>query len=377
MANTLTAFTDKILAQGLLALREQCVLPRLVNMDYGAEARQFGNTIDIPIPSAITVQAVTPGNTPPSTADVTTTSVQVALNKWYESPFYLTDKELLETTPSYVPRQVTEAVRSLANQINSDLFSLYTKIYGYVGTAGTTPFASDTSAATSARKVLNKQLAPVDQRRIVLDPDADANALGLRAFQDASFRGDTGGIGEGQIRRKLGFDFFMDQQVPTHTAGTAAGATTNNAGYAVGIKTVTLASAGTGTILVGDIITFAGDTQTYVVTAGDADVSNGGTVSFEPGLKVAIPTSNTAITVKASHVVNLAFHRDAFALAMRPLEDQQHPGLGSLIQSATDPVSGLSMRLEVRREHKRLRWSFDVLYGVAVVRPEFACRIAG
>jgi hypothetical protein len=78
---------------------------------------------------------------------------------------------------------------------------------------------------------------------------------------------------------------------------TAVGATTNAAGYAIGSSSVTLASAGTGTLVVGDLVTFAGDTNQYTITAGDTDVSNGGTLSFRPALLVTIPASATAITV--------------------------------------------------------------------------------
>jgi hypothetical protein len=375
MANTITAVTPKLLAQGLLALREMVVMPRLVNRGYESLAGQKGSTIDVPIPSAIAAQQVAAAATPPSTADVAPTSVAVPLDQWYEAPFYLTDKDKLEIMDGVIPMQASEAVKALANNVDAYLMSLYKGIYGYVGVAGSTPFAQDTSDATNARKVLNKQLAPLDDRRFILNPDAEGNALNLRAFQDMSWSGSMAGIEEAQLNRKLGFDWWMSQNIPTHTAGTASGATSNTAGYALGIKTVTLASAGTGTILVGDIITFAGDLQTYVVVTGDADVSNGGTVVFEPGLKVALPASAVAITVKATHAVNLSMHRDAIAFATRPLEDTD--GLGNQIQAAVDPVSGLTLRLEISREHKRTRYSYDILYGGRLVRPELAVRVAG
>ncbi len=379
MANTLTAVTPKLLAQGLMALRENTVMPRLVNRQYEALAGQKGSTIDVPIPSAIAAVAVSPSNTPPATADVAPTSVAIALDQWFEAPFYLTDKDLLEAMDGTIPMQASEAIKSLGNNVDQYILGLAhgaNGFYGYQGTAGTTPFATDTSDATGARKILNNQLAPLDDRSFVVDPDAEANALDLRAFHDMSFSGSAQGIVEGRINRKLGFDWFMDQNVPTHTAGTAAGATTDAAGYALGVTTITLASAGTGTILVGDVFTIAGDTQTYTVITGDTDVSDGGTVTFAPALAVAITTSATAITLKATHVVNLAFHRDAIAFATRPLE-QDASGLGAIIQSIVDPVSGLTLRLEITREHKRTRFSYDILYGAQVVRRELGTRVAG
>lgn len=81
-------------------------------------------------------------------------------------------------------------------------------------------------------------------------------------------------------------------------AGTASGATTDATGYATSSTTITLASAGTGTILAGDRVTFGSDTVKYTVTSGDADVSNGGSITIEsPGLLTAIPASATNITV--------------------------------------------------------------------------------
>ena len=77
-------------------------------------------------------------------------------------------------------------------------------------------------------------------------------------------------------------------------AGTASGATTDTTGYATTSTVITLASAGTGSILAGDYVQFSGDTAKYLVTSGDADVSGGGSITIDsPGLTTAIPASGS------------------------------------------------------------------------------------
>ena len=309
--NDLSKVVDKLLAQGLLALRGTCVMPRLVNSDYSNLAAQQGASIDVPIPSAIKAQAVTPGATSQDTGDISPVSATIKLDRWMEAPFYLTDKDLMEANRGVIPMQASEAVKAIANDVNATLLGLGRKFYGMVGTPGTTPFSTVVDA-TNARKVLNRQLAPVNDRRIVLDPDAEAAALGLSGFADVSKSGDARPIIDGTIGRKYGFDWAMDQQVPTFEAS--------------------------------------------VMTEGALTVNG----------------ANEA----GAQVVSLAFHRDAIAFSTRPLMDSAN-GLGNLTQSAVDPVSGLSLRLEVSREHKRTRFSYDILYGADVVRRELGCRIAG
>ena len=87
------------------------------------------------------------------------------------------------------------------------------------------------------------------------------------------------------------------------TTGTASGATCS-AIEPVGETSIALSSAGTGTILVGDVITFGnGDETEYLVTTGDTDVSNGGTLVITPALVVATAVG-TPIRIK-SNVLNL------------------------------------------------------------------------
>jgi hypothetical protein len=63
---------------------------------------------------------------------------------------------------------------------------------------------------------------------------------------------------------------------------------------------------------------------------------------------------------------------------MRPLQGAtQGDGYGNQIVAMTDPQTGLSMRLEVSRQHKQVVYSLDALWGVKLIRPELAVRIAG
>src|SRR5574337_813545 len=94
MATDLTAVIPKILAQGLMALREFCVMPRLVNTDYSAEAREKGSTIDVPIPSAVAVGDVAPAAYAPEGSFSNPTKAQIPLSYWREAAFFLTDKEI-------------------------------------------------------------------------------------------------------------------------------------------------------------------------------------------------------------------------------------------------------------------------------------------
>lgn len=384
MTNSLSAVMPKILARGLLALREQAVMPRLVNSDYSTDAAEKGDTIDIPVPSVIAASDVAPSATLTDPADVTASKVSVSLSNWKKAGFHLSDKDLMnvESNNSFVPMQLSEAVRALANEINTSIHQQYKGIYGVVGSDAAVPFASTVGDAVNARKVLHQQRAPRENRRAVLNFDAEANMLALSQFSDVDKAGDLGPKIEGMIGRKYGFDWFADDGVLTHTAGTlsanTAGDATINSSASVGATSLDIASTAGGTFVEGDIFTIAGDSQTYVVTAGvTIGSSSNATVTIQPALQVAV-SGTEILTIKDSHVVNMAFHRDAFAFAARPLYDATMDiGLGNEIMMLQDPQTGMILRLELSRQNKRTVWELDALWGAKLVRPELACRIIG
>lgn len=384
MANTFTDIIDSIFAQGMLALRESSIMPRLVNTNWDQQVAQQGDTINVPLPSSMEVSDVAPSNTPPAGGDLSPTTVPIQLNRWRQTTMHVTDKEAREIVQGARSLQLSEAMRVLANDVDSYLLSQYKDVFGYAGTAGATPFETDLSAATLARKVLGDQKAPMNPRRIVLGTAAEANALLLRPVQDATFRANQANtLLTGQIATLLGFDWFVDQLIPRHVAGTITTGLASKAATSVpagsrSFAATTAASTGECALVVGDIIEIAGHDGTYVVTqnATQGSAATDVTLHVSPGLRQPL-TGGEAITVKDSHEVNLAFHRDAFALAVRPLAPADGFSGGNEIRTGIDPVSGLALTLEVSREHNRTKYQWSILYGAKLIRPELAVRIAG
>lgn len=384
MPNILQDIVPILVAQGLQTLRAACVMPRLVNTDYSNTPANQGDVVNLYIPSAATVQDVAPTAAPYQAPDMQPVRSPIPLNRWRRSGFFLTDKEQEEIVGGVQSRQTAEAVKALAQDINAFIFSRYTRIYGYVGTAGTTPFASDVTGATNARAQLNRQLAPLADRRLVLDVNAEANALALPAFAQAQAIGSAQTVIEGTLGRRYGFDVAMDQQVPTHvstplTAGAATvnGAQAVNAGSTDGGRTGTVSInkiTNASNLVAGDVISFAGDPNTYVVTANTTLAVGNTTVPIAPALQVA-KAGSEVMTLRASHVVNLAFHRDCFGFVSRPLQTSNQNTVEMM--SVADPVSGVALRMEVVRQNKQTLFDFDVLYGAACVRPELGVRLAG
>ncbi len=183
---------------------------------------------------------------------------------------------------------------------------------------------------------------------------------------------------DGVLLDMHGFAIKESAAVVTHTAGTAASSTTNAAGYAIGATTITLASAGTGTFLAGDVVTFAGDTNQYVIKTGDADVSNGGTIVLQaPGLRVAIPASATAITRKATYAANVGFTNNAVVIAARQPALPQQGDLAIDRMALTDPRSGITFEVALYAGYRKIRGEVALAWGTHVTKPEHIALLMG
>jgi hypothetical protein len=383
VANTITNVLPKMLAQGVLALRQNAVTPRLVNRDYESVAAQKGNVINVPIPSAIAARAVTPSVVMNSNVASSPTVALITLDHWYEAPFEVSDNDVISMSDTFFPMQASEAVKALANDADQYLLGKHTGFYGAAGTVGTTPFNGSLTVGGTARKLLNKQLAPMDQRFGIIDPDAENNFLLNANILQADQRGDQGGIIAGSIGTKLGIAWYMNQNVSSYTPGTAwvTGHSIVTAGVAAGAFTLTAVNAtASGTVLVGDIFTIGGGTQQYVITANVTVTSSSGagthnTYTFYPAAATAAVSGAALTVIGTAYVVNLVANKYAMAWASRPLKQSLVDA--HVFQSPTDPVSGIALRLEISRQYKLETLSYDYLAGAGVVRRELGVKILG
>ena len=326
---------------------------------------------------------ITPAVAPPNDGDQTIGNVQMSISKARRVPVRWNGEQSLSLNAPGGPGrnniqrdQFAQAFRTLANEIEADLAALHIYASRAAGTGGTTPFAFSATRSgfedvADARKVLVDNGAPQSDINLVLGTTAGAKLRSIGQLNNAQASADQSFLRQGILMPIHGVDMRESGQINSFTKGTGASATTNNAGYAVGATTITLASAGTGTILAGDVISFAGDANKYLVVTGDADVSGGGTVVLAaPGLMKAIPASATNITVEGSSVRNMIFHRNAIVLATRLPARPEEGDLAEDVMTFTDPRSGLSFEVALYKQYRQAQYEISIAWGVKAVKTE-------
>lgn len=383
MANTLTNLIPDLYSNLDVVSRELVGMVPAVTLDAETSRAAVGQTVRSFAAPAAAAGDITPAVTPPDDGNQTIANVSLSITKSRRVPFRWNGEEERGVNSgsgagNIRAAQLQQAFRTLANEIETDLCALQDEVSRAAGTAGTTPFATanDYTAASLSRKVLVDNGAPQSDLQLVIDTASGANLRGKQAAVNTA--GTDSILRQGVLLDVNGMMIRESAQINTHTAGTAASATTDNAGYSVGDTVITLASAGTGTILEGDVITIAGDANQYVVRSGDADVSGGGTITLaEPGLRVAITTAATAITMVATSQRNMAFHRGAIILAQRlPALPE---GGDSAVDRATvvDPRSGLAFEVAMYAQYRQMQYEVSCAWGVKLVKPEHAAVLLG
>lgn len=378
MSTTLTGLIPDLYAGLDVVSRELVGFIPAVTLSPEAARAALNQQVRSPVAPAAVATDITPGVTPPNDGDQTIGNVSITISKARRVPIRWTGEQERQAGSGVgvnVIRvnQIAQALRTLVNEMEGDLAALHTLASRAIGTVGTTPFATagNFMEAANARRMLADNGAPLTDMQLVLDTPAGANLRGLQARQD--IQGDMSLLRQGVLLDHSGLVIRESGLVRTHAAGTGASATTNAAGYALGATVITLAAVGTGTLLVGDVVTFANDVNQYVLAVGDADVSNGGTITLAaPGLRVAIAASATAITRLASSRRSMAFARTAIVLATRLPSLPEAGDIAIDRTTIVDPRSGISFEVAMYPQYRQMQWEISAAWGVAVIKPEHA-----
>lgn len=398
MANTFTEITPTLHRAMDVISQEQNGATMAVMRDTSADVAALNQNVTISVTQDATINTITPSMTIPQGDDQTVNGVSVVMDTMEAAqiPWTAQDRVLLQNGDlpqlrEVMSKQVMQAVRALRNKVEDKITDQYIYASRAYGTAGTAPFATadDLSDFANIARILDDNGAPDDgDRHLVLGSAAYASLMGK---QSSLFKINEAGTDDllrrGSLGQVEGLQIHKSAKIETHTAGTGASATTDNAGYAIGATTLTLASAGTGTIIAGDSITLAGDTNKYMVVTGDTDVSDGGTIVLAaPGLRQAIPAAATAITVVESaggvYAGNMAFSRNAIVLATRLPSAPSMQGQGTsdaamFEEVLTDEYSGISMRYALYGGYHKTMTEVSLLYGVKTIKPEHFALLLG
>lgn len=380
MPNVLGAYDPIFYAQEALILLEKSLgMASRVFRGYDRTPQDRGSTITIRKPSTFSVQDA------PSTAqDVATEQASIVLNQWKEVKFALSDKELTYTGEQIINEHIRPAAYALADYIDQQLFALYKDIPWFTGSAGTTP--NSVSAITAARKALFDNKVPFqdpNMLHLVVDSAAEAEFLALPAFSQYQGAGDDGARTQfnGSLGRKFGLEISANQNVPTHTKGTASTtACTLTGAHAKGVTSISIGAGSlTGTLVPGDSLVIAGNTQRYAVTNTNTASGNAMTaVGIFPALAQAYSGGESVTLTLQNGVRNLAFHRNAFALATAPLSDLGD-GVGARIATVQDPLTGLSLRARLWYEgdSSKIKVALDILFGLKTLDANLAAALLG
>jgi hypothetical protein len=337
----------------------------------GAKA---GDTIQVRGPATFTADEY--DGTVLTIQDATESSVPVTLEKHFDVSFKVTDREMTLSIEDFGQQLLNPAMAAIAEAVDGYVASKYVEVYQTVGTTGAPP--STLAQVAAIDQVLNEARVPLGGRVTVMNPQAKADLFAIPSFAEADKRGDDGtALREASMGRFMGFDHFMNQNVKSHTAGTLTGTIAVSGAQAAGVTSVTLATdAGEAIELVaGDIVTFAGDPQSYVVTAPlSVGASSSGVLAIEPALKLALSGGEVVSLALGDHVANLAFHPNAIVLAAVPLALPQGAGRAEFVQSR-----GLGIRVvwDYDKDAKSDVVSLDILAGAKVQDPRLIARVLG
>lgn len=374
--------------------------------EFGKEAMKIGDTINIRRPARFTVSTGQAFHG----QDYTETSIPLVVNQQKHIDTSFTSADLTLKVQDFSNRVIKPGAIQLGQQIDIDGYINGKNTVGNLtGTPGTSP--NSQSYLFDIGKKLDDFSVPRDGRRyFAMDQASNASLVGSLTTLFNPTRAISGQYEEGEFidgTNVIGLKIAMSQNIARQTVGALGGTPLVN-GASQGL---TSGWANTGTLITdgwtaaaatrlkaGDIFTAAGCYSVNPVTKqttgqlmqfvcvqdAASDASGNMTITMSPAIITAgpfqnvdaSPTNDGAITVSGtastSYARNLAWHEDAFELAVVKMVDLAEFGGWGAVRSQ----DGFSLRVfrQAAISSDTVGNRVDCLYGWATPYPEQAAQ---
>lgn len=376
MANVFTALQPVLYGAAQEVSNEPFGVIGAINAQFDDKGVAIGDTVKVPVAPVASASDYTPAMTSAAGADATASTVDIQITANKNVSWHLTGEQLRSlqnggTDGEWVRQMVAQGMRALRNLAEAAAaLAIKQGASRAIGTAGTTPFASDINNIADLRKILADNGAPLADLQLVVDTAAGLNLRKLGIIQQAYQAGSDAERRSGNLLRQFGFAIAESAGIASHTKGTGASYVTSGS-TAVGVRDVALVT-GTGTVLAGDVVTFAADSvNKYVANVG---VAAPGTISLgRPGARVVIATAN-ALTVGNTYTPNMAFERNAVVGIMRPPVMPENPLIQKTLISDSKGMTYLLVQIA---GDGMATWRLHLAYGFKVVQSEHVALLLG
>jgi hypothetical protein len=375
---TTTLISPVVVArEALIALENNMVMGNLMHRGFSKEYQSIGATVVVRKPTSFTATAFT---STVGYSTITESSVAVILDKHWDVSFQVSSQELSLDVVDFSAQFIQPAMRAIAQAVDDDLCSrAATGIAGHYPVSST-PAISDIAGVEAVMDVLK---APLSDRRLVLHPVTKSGYMVIDAFVGADKTGDGGkALRKAEIGQVLGFDTYMDQNIPTQTrrfldANAAVAGTGNLTGALAAADTACTVTGATAaavsTAPIGTPFKFTGYDEWFYMTAPcTAGTSGIGTITqFTPAVKATIADA-AVVTFQLTGRDNIAFCKNAMAFVTAPLQ----PPIGGA-KGAVVTYKGLACRVVYGydQQYKKNNISVDFLCGFKMLDKDMAARL--
>lgn len=355
-------------------------LPSVARNSSAARAA-LGESVTVPVSTAMESGNVTPSMTVPEPEDFTMDNVAIQITKSRNVSFGLTGEEFQGLNngvgANYIlGENIKQAVRTLANEMEKDVAieAAISSSRAY-GTAGTTPFAANLSDAAQIKKIMDDNGAPMSGRSLIVDTTAGVNLRSLTQLTNVGDAGTNMTLRQGELLNMFGISIKESAGIQNVAQSAIEGVTLE--AVEAGATELTIKAATSGSLKAGNIITIAGDDNKYVVAVANGALAPAGKIKIaKPGLLHGA-ADGAAVTVVADSARNIAFTQNAIQLVTRApaLPAGRDAAVDSYIM--TDSRSGMAFEVRVYQGYRKMRMEVACAWGVKVIKPEHVVTLLG